>query len=237
MSLSARSAADQIELAVDEPGTRPDLRVADDGSEVDAPKVDPRNRLNDLTSTEWIAETKSFWFQKGLGAGHPHAEIERLHPAPFSYQDVARLIRFFTKAGDNVLDPFLGVGSTLKACATSARRGLGIELMPTWADLARLRLEREVDGYGTDDVEKQTVLDGDARDVLSTLDEEFFQLVVTSPPYWRILTKAPDHKTLSERVSHGLAVSYGEDQRDLGNVETYEEFVNELVGVSPPVSV
>src|ERR1700684_2867801 len=109
----------------------------------DAPvrlQVDARNKLNELTSKEWIAGPKLFWFQKGLGSSHTHAEIERLHPAPFSYQDVARLIRFFTKEGEQVLDPFLGVGSTLKACALLGRHGVGIELMPTWAELAKLRL-------------------------------------------------------------------------------------------------
>jgi DNA modification methylase len=58
-----------------------------------------------------------------------------------------------------------------------------------------------------------------------------FDLVVTSPPYWRILNKVPDHKVLSERVAHGLAVSYGEDQRDLGNIESYGEFLTQLISI------
>jgi len=199
-----------------------------DGSGAD---VDSRNQLNALTATEWIAETKSFWFQKGLGASHPHAQIERLHPAPFSYQDVGRLIRFFTKSGDRVLDPFVGVGSTLKACAVLGRRGVGVELMPTWAELARLRLERELDGFESILAPEQMILEGDVRDVLETFAEEQFKFVVTSPPYWRILNKVPDHKALSERVQHGLAVSYGDDSRDLGNLATYEEFIDQLLGV------
>jgi DNA modification methylase len=71
---------------------------------------DPRNKLNDLTSTEWIPETISVWNQKGLGAGHPDVKIEKQHPAPFSFTDVARLIKFFTKKDNTVLDPFVGVG-------------------------------------------------------------------------------------------------------------------------------
>lgn len=77
------------------------------------PTSDPRNNLNNLSASEWIPETVSVWIQKGLGAGHPDAQIERQHPAPFSFTDVARLVRFFTKAGETVLDPFVGVGSTL----------------------------------------------------------------------------------------------------------------------------
>ncbi|HSH61343.1 MAG TPA: transposase [Acidimicrobiales bacterium] len=42
--------------------------------------VSPRNKLNDLTAKEWIQETVSVWRQKGPGAGHPDAQIERLHP-------------------------------------------------------------------------------------------------------------------------------------------------------------
>ena len=74
-------------------------------------EVSPRNTLNELTSKEWIQETKSWFRQKGLGANHDHAKIEREHPAPYSFQDVARLITFFTKKGQSVLDPFCGVGS------------------------------------------------------------------------------------------------------------------------------
>ena len=79
--------------------------------------VDKRNNLNDLTGKDWLPETKSFCYQKGLGADSPEAQIEKLHPAPYSFQDIGHLVRFFTKKGMRVLDPFGGVGSTAKACA------------------------------------------------------------------------------------------------------------------------
>ncbi len=212
------------------PAPRPRLKVAEVEDESPQLQVDPRNKLNDLTSKEWIAETKSFWFQKGLGSSHAHAEIERLHPAPFSYQDISRLIRFFTKEGQSVLDPFLGVGSTLKACALLGRPGVGIELMPTWAHLAQLRLERELDEIAAEDLAPQEVINEDVRVALTRLTDNQFQLVVTSPPYWKILNKVPDHKAL-ERVTDGLAVTYGEDARDLGNVASYDDFLSELVAI------
>ncbi len=103
-----------------------------------------RNKLNDLSATEWIAETVSVVSQKGLGRSHPDTAIEKQHPAPFSFQDVARLIRFFTKLSGRVLDPFGGVGSTLKACAMEGRFGVSVELQNKYCDLANIRLNKEI---------------------------------------------------------------------------------------------
>jgi DNA modification methylase len=179
--------------------------------------------LNDLTAKEWIPETVSVWIQRGLGKGHAHAQIERQHPAPFSFQDVARLIRFFTKAGETVLDPFVGVGSTLKAAAIEERKGIGIELNKKYAALARLRLRTELaDQRGV--CRDQRVVSGDARVVIPTLDPASVKLVVTSPPYWNILHKQ-DHKARQERVAHGLDTKYSSHSADLGNIETYAEFL------------
>ena len=147
-------------------------------------KYSDRNKLNDLPGRVWIQETKSNWRQKGLGKGHPHTSYERLHPAPFSYQDVGRLIRFFTKSKEQVLDPFCGIGSTLKACAFLDRKGTGVELSSTWAELAEERLTVEVGIH-----HNQKVVCEDIRAALSNFRDEQFQFAVTSPPYWNILTK------------------------------------------------
>lgn len=187
----------------------------------------PVNQLNDLTAKEWIPETVSVWVQRGLGKGHAHAQIERQHPAPFSYQDVARLIRFFTKAGEMVLDPFVGVGSTLKAAALEGRKGIGIELNKKYAELARLRLETELEVAAP---QTQEVICGDARKVIPRLSPESVRLVVTSPPYWNILHKK-DHKARQERQAHGLDTQYSTELADLGNIESYPRFLGELADV------
>jgi hypothetical protein len=204
-----------------------DGHVTEIGVVADTGIVDPRNALNALTAREWIPETVSVWNQKGLGAGHPDAQIERQHPAPFSFTDVGRLIRFFTKPGAVVLDPFVGVGSTLKACALDGRRGIGIELNPRFATLARKRIRTEVrDMFAAP--EEQTVFEGDVRDILPGIKDETIDFVVTSPPYWAILKKKNDHKVRQERISKGLSTDYGEDPRDLGNIEQYSEFLKTL---------
>lgn len=191
------------------------------------PSVDPRNTLNELTGKEWLPETKSFWFQKGLGANHPHAQIERQHPAPFSFQDVQRLVMFFTKTGEKVLDPFSGTGSTIKACAVSNRIGIGIELSDHWCQLSKHRIEYEVE---EGESLKHEFINGDCREVMSGMGENTIDLVVTSPPYWSILNKKIDHKT-KKRSEEGLATNYSDSKKDLGNIDDYDEFLTELQDV------
>lgn len=240
MKLASQSLDDAI-LTSQEPAKRrgrPPKIIApkapvepDDDAAADEPPatVHPRNQLNDLTAREWIPETVSVWNQRGLGAGHPDAQIERQHPAPFSFTDVGRLIRFFTKKGHTVLDPFVGVGSTLKACAIDERHGIGIELNPDFAELSRQRLATEVrDMFST--VDGQRIIEGDARDHLPTIADESVDFVVTSPPYWSILKKE-DHKVRQERLEKGLAKDYGTDARDLAKIESYDDFLRELAAI------
>src|SRR5436853_1710872 len=104
----------------------------------------PRNKLNDLTASEWVARTVSVFVQRGLGSRSEEAYFEKLHPAPFSFTDVTRFVEFFTKSGGNVLDPFGGVGSTSKAAALLNRRSTSIEVNPYFSDLAKRRLDKEL---------------------------------------------------------------------------------------------
>ncbi len=180
--------------------------------------VDPRNKLNDLPNTEWMIHTKSVWFSRPP----QRDELKVQHPATFAESDIVRLLGFFTKSGERVLDPFVGSGSTLVACAQSDRNGVGIELIEHWADVSRERVAQK------SLLAEQTVITGDARDVMPTFEDESFDFVVTSPPYWAILRKDWDHKVKAERKAKGLKTRYSDEQNDLGNLPSYEEFLDEV---------
>lgn len=186
--------------------------------------VDKRNTLNDLTGKDWLPETKSYFFQKGLGASHPDAQIEKLHPAPFSFQDIEKLVAFFTKKGMHVLEPFGGVGSTAKACDLLGRVCTSIELSPKYHELSILRLEKEV-GEGAS--KRHNFINGDSCEVLKSMETGSFDFMVTSPPYWGILNKQ-DQKVIKERVANNLDTKYSDDEKDLGNVKSYSEFLDIL---------
>lgn len=64
----------------------------------------------------------------------------RLHPTQKPVSVLKPIIRSFTDAGDVVLDPFCGSGSTLMAASRLERRYVGIELDATHCRTARRRM-------------------------------------------------------------------------------------------------
>lgn len=81
------------------------------------------------------------WFQQ-IWTGLTGAST-REHPAPYPVELAERLIRMFSFAGDTVLDPFVGTGTTMVAAARWGRSSVGVEVSQEYAQLARRRFERE----------------------------------------------------------------------------------------------
>ncbi len=67
---------------------------------------------------------------------------EAQHPAIFPEQLARDHIVSWSNEGDTVLDPFLGSGTTLVACAELRRNGIGIEISEEYAEIARERLSQ-----------------------------------------------------------------------------------------------
>lgn len=62
------------------------------------------------------------------------------HPAPYPVEIAERLIRLFSFAGDTVLDPFVGCGSTTLAAINTGRNSVGIEVERQYLRLAHERV-------------------------------------------------------------------------------------------------
>jgi DNA modification methylase len=183
---------------------------------------DPRNQLNDLSGREWTYALRSVIatrYPTNGEEGYAHA-LRRAHPSPKPPQLMAELIRFFSKRGGRVLDPFAGVGGTLLACALEGRRGAGVELSPEYAEIyravcAELRLEA------------QTLVVGDARRVetYDALGDERFDLILTDPPYAQMMARPKTGER--KKRGRGDATPFTVDPADLGNLD-YRAFLPAL---------
>lgn len=177
------------------------------------------NRLNDLSGKEWIKFTKS-WFKH---SPPPRDKTKLLHPAGFPETLVREFVEFFTKRDMWVLDPFMGTGSTLLAARTSGRNGVGIEINPRYASVARSRLKEALPARGT----RQLVLQGDSRELREIFQKNNLQAIdfcITSPPYWNQLKRS--NLRQRERKEKGLDTDYSKDPDDIGNISSYREFLD-----------
>ena len=185
----------------------------------DRGKYDVRNTLNDLTGKEWLLFTKS-WFTHNPTQ---RSKTESLHPAKYPESMIIEFLKFFTKKDDLVLDPMVGTGSTLVACDQTHRRGIGIELTEKWATIAKNRTAQQV------------IMD-DARNlkkILQKNDIENIDYCITSPPYWNMLrnSRGGVESAAKIRKKNGLVEHYSESANDLGNIKSYEEYLQVLVDI------
>jgi DNA modification methylase len=187
------------------------------------PKRPFRNALNDLGPTEWLKFQKS-WF---VHNPPPRGKDVLLHPGKFPETLAAEFITFFTKRGETVLDPMLGTGSTLVAAIECGRNAVGIELLEKYARVGERRLARAEAPEGT--APWYCVICDDARR-LADYDIGDVDYVLTSPPYWDML-RMKGWETQQTRAEKGLDVHYSDDPRDLGNIDDYGRFLEELVAV------
>src|SRR5579859_3675701 len=88
------------------------------------------------------AEHHRAWFQQ-IWTGVTGAST-RDHPAPFPVELASRLVRMFSFAGDTVLDPFVGTGTTTLAAARYGRNSIGIDIDPHYLEGAERRLRRDL---------------------------------------------------------------------------------------------
>jgi hypothetical protein len=76
-------------------------------------------------------------WQRSIWTGVRGASTRDGHPAPYPVELAERLIRLFSFAGDTVLDPFCGTGSTTLASINAGRNSVGNEIEPAYLNIAR----------------------------------------------------------------------------------------------------
>ncbi len=186
-----------------------------------------KNRLNALSSKEWLKFQKS-WF---VHNPPPRKKDVLRHPAKFPETLAQDFVTFFTKPGGTVLDPMAGTGSTLVACLRSGRNSFGVELNSAYAELARQIIQDERAALkGTADDLQAEVFTGDSAH-LAEMDLPPIDYVLTSPPYWNMLRARGAQTQKKRRAADELDVYYSDDPADVGNIDRYAVFLDRLVEI------
>ncbi len=175
-----------------------------------------RRKKISLDGSTWIKYSISVW-----RISKSPDEKKLKHQAMFPLELPRRLIEIYTHKGDIVLDPFLGIGTTVLAAKELGRRGIGFELNELFAEQAQQRVASQLPFEG---VEEPKIHNEDSRKILEFIKPETVDFIVTSPPYWDIhrQRRTADYKE---------AKPYSEAKNDLGNINDYYDFLNELKDV------
>ena len=157
------------------------------------------------------------------------------HPAKFLETLAQDFIEFFTKRGQAVLDPMAGTGSALVAALRAGRNSYGIELNPSYSEIAHpiISEERLSLGEAAHNLVAEVVT-GDASrlaELASALRLPLVDYVLTSPPYWDMLHAHGAQTQKKRRSSASLDVVYSDHANDLGNIAGYDEFLIRLVEI------
>jgi adenine-specific DNA-methyltransferase len=70
-----------------------------------------------------------------------HVE-KTIHPCQFPVELVERLVLSLTDPGDNLLDPYMGVGSAVVAAIKHGRNGYGCDIVREYVQIAHWRLQQ-----------------------------------------------------------------------------------------------
>jgi len=190
-----------------------------DDRKADSSRQSKRRRANALDGKAWTRYSISVWSDIKKTA----EENALKHPAMFPITLAQRVIQCFMSPDDQVvLDPFLGVGSTVLAAEIEDKTGIGIELSSEFAAVARRRLHDQPSLFREE--VRAKIIEDDARNLLQHVGKSSVDLIVTSPPYWDILTR--------KRTADYKAVrNYGDAEQDLGKIATYADFLDALSAI------
>lgn len=168
-------------------------------------------RGNDLTGKDWIKNSVSVWSEIQKDSD----EKKLNHPAVFPWKLAYRIIETFTNTCQkNILDPFVGTGSTLLACNKLNKNGIGFDIDKEYINLTKKRINQE----SFKNKLNFKVIRDDVLNIEKHIPKNSIDLCFTSPPYWNILSRkrTADNKNTKD---------YNSLVKNVGNISSYKEYI------------
>lgn len=187
---------DRVERAANDPRAGQDDRPR-------APRPGQRPPLRVFTTTLW--EYPSQHYDGGSSRMQGDKDYAGATPSWVVWQ----LLHRYTRAGDTVLDPMCGSGTTLDVCADLGRIGVGFDLNPQRPEIAL----------------------ADAREL--PVEDQSADFVFVDPPYSTHITYSDDDRCIG-RLDAGAAPGPEDDIAGQAYYESMEEVIAELYRVLRP---
>lgn len=128
---------------------------------------------------------------------------------------IKRIIKIFSSPEEVILDPFMGMGSTLLAANTLDRRAIGFEINEKYISIADKRLDSYKGGC--------QIIQDSSVNINRYLYEESVDLCIASPPYWSTLKRQNAASKKYNDCTSSL--------RNIGNANSYSIYLNNLTKV------
>lgn len=178
--------------------------------------------INCMTPKEWMKSQIGVWqftYEKR------DVRDKSVHPATFPINLSSKIISLFSHAGELVIDPFVGSGTTLLSCKELNRNSVGFDLNPEYIEICNSRIDQEYAFNAT----KQVAVCDDARNINHYIEKNSVSLVWTSPPYANLLNRKRQNKSRRDRQNEQFdkVEQYSQDDRDLGTY-SIEKWTTEM---------
>jgi len=210
---------------------------------------DKRNKLNNLTGREWIYRTNSIEFIQSTeqdiefykfimsafetkystrGKENFSHKLRSIHPSPKPPQLMKKLIEFFTKEDNWILDPFMGVGGTLLGASLINRNAIGVDLSKSYIDIYKKVCQKE-------SLKEQITIVGDSKkiDKFSQINQRIFDLILTDPPYGNMMVKRKTGEAVKKKKNTS-PTPFTNESEDIGNkpLPIFLEELKTIIGKS-----
>jgi DNA modification methylase len=94
----------------------------------------------DITNNEWIEFARPIWYgireTETLNVVEARENDDERHICPLQLGTIERCIKLWSNKGETVLSPFAGIGSEIYQAVKLGRKGIGIELKPSYFRVA-----------------------------------------------------------------------------------------------------